>query len=352
MRANKVLIAVATLPIATFLLATGCSVSVSDSANPGPGGSTTTTTVNGVASEPLSVVAQMVATEVGTANRYLDIADRLERKEYVIGIPISPEDCAAFEKTVSKNYPLHTYTAWSQERGEYPADGVKLCPRDGTSEKVGYSAQSAVVSMFVGSVESSLGVAATRVLTVNYAPSWSSRFPVREQYLLDSVGRVIEMTSTNSLSRDPSEYSKTVATMTPEGHIIGRIYRNLKDMNSAHLWKSASTFVAKDGSISSAMRVRQNDGHGREVTKFSLDIPYQISWSRFDLSPITRIRGIYEIAGKKMDWLKSKLMYSTVTRGTDSCGDGQIGYNAQGGSIREFGDKGCEKSMDVNTTVF
>lgn len=316
----------------------------------------TTNEGNGPAqnAEPLDVVKQMLQAQTVSANTFLDLADGLKFQDYVQGPVIAPDDCAAFEQIISRNYPLHSYSAWSPAKGDYQAAGVRLCPRDGSSEKVAYDSRSANVSLFIGTVHTTLGLTGDRVLTVTHLPSFASRFPLREQYVIDNTNRVIEMTSSVAISKN-GEFFNVISAVTREGHVVARAYREVNDSKAPYIWRSASTFVAQDGTISSAMRVRQNDGQGREVTKFSLDVPYQIKWLAFEVSPMTRIRGIYQIAGtggaEKTDWLKSKVMLELISRGAESCGSGHIGYNAKGGSIREFGDIQCSNKLDVNKTI-
>lgn len=308
-------------------------------------------TVSRPPAEDLNILKKMVSNQLQMANQFLDVADKLSVTQYEVGNPISPDQCAQLEQTISKNYQFHVYEAVSSEKGYQDVKGVKICPTESVRNGSYIDTKGAWAKLSIKPVANSAGVQASKVLTVAYMPMFDGVYSTMfEQYLLDTKNRIIEHVQYRSLAKDGSESWNLVSAITKDGHLIGRVYRVYSDTKAPYIWKGASTFVANDGSVRLAMRVYQNDGKGNDAVKFSLGIPYQISWSQFEISPLTRLGGYYKIGGDVVTWPTSQAIYEWDKKGPDECGYGHIGYNKSGGSIREFGDIQCEKNLDLNTT--
>ncbi|MBL7542236.1 MAG: hypothetical protein JNL11_00385 [Bdellovibrionaceae bacterium] len=307
--------------------------------------------INRPNAEDFNILKGMASTQLKIANQFLDQADKLSLTLYETGNEISAEQCAQLEQAVSKNYQFHSYERHSSDKGFHNVNGVKLCPTDSVRNGFYIDSKNATTRVSNKPVVNSAGVLATKVLTVSYLPMFDGIYTtMSEQYLLDSKNRIVEHTQFRSLSKDGSESWSLVASTTKEGHLIGRVYKTRSDMKAPYIWKGASTFVSNDGSVRLGMRVYQNDGKGVEAVKFSLGLPYNITWSNFELSPLARLGGFYKIGNEIINWPKSQLIYDWNKKGSEECGYGYIGYNNNGGTIREFGNIRCEESLDLNKT--
>ncbi len=311
--------------------------------------------------EDIKILMQMMKPDLERLKKGMDLADNLtfnEGQTYPLGNSISSDQCMTINQKVSSNYPLHSYEeAEITKKGnvQYPIyvdkQGVKICPTSGSHNDEYIVTNDTKLNLYQGPINNSLGVQATKVLTVS-TTSWSSRgVTTTQQYLLNEKYQVLEYLELRGDSG--GLFWLDISAMSPEGHVVGKVkkvYTN-KNNTSPYMWKGASSFVLGDGK-GDAMRVYRNDGKGKPGKEEMISVAYQNLNPKFEVSPFTTTSALYDNGPKDSSRrMKSTLYLNSHTKAGNSCAYGYIGYDQNGNSIRNFGDFQCAKKQDMETTI-
>lgn len=302
--------------------------------------------------EDIKNVKAVFGSKINEANAYISKASTLKSQLAPNGNQISLNDCKTLQEKISSNYHLHYY---SEAGDNQQHKGIQICPEEASSdEMVVFKGEWVVPKTFkfytMKTNQSQLGLSVAGVIAVEYN-LYSYPTKVIHQYFYDSKFRFIEYVSSRQEKRDNAyhEFFVEVASLTQEGHVLGNVFKLWADPSQKYLWKKSATFVPVNGNGVTASTYVQNDGSGREVAISNYRIPDSWAWQDYEVSPATRIWGIYSVNGSLFGFPEKQYSYSFFT-GPQQCEEGIQGYDSSGNYIRVFGDDNCSKKLDVQTT--
>lgn len=309
----------------------------------------TATSTLAFAKEDIQILTDLLQGPIAQSQPALERAKLLKPSPLEPGQKIDLARCQKIETAIATNYKLHGYKS---EDGVFHL-GVKLCPPTTGAIALFDSEwmfpESTALYFTQKSVSNSFGIQGTSVLTVSYTLD-NERVTVKRQYLLNASSQILQF---DEVRTDKGYKFWTIRSAVDEtGNVLSKTEKHWRNPNEPFIWKKSVAFASANGAATSYIYT-QNDSKGAEVSMGSFSAPFEISWQAYEVSPLTRLGGIYKIADRTTTWLPKQANYHHFSNQSQTCEEGYIGWDGNGNRLREFGSaESCKKVLDIETMRF